>query len=106
MRIKQIAAFIMSGVIFTSVPGSLYVNAEDKASDAYYDNIKLYDCALSSEAITGIRIEPRPVEDADNPRLLFANNSKYISLWLIIFSFLSFCFVINKKCAAATAAAH
>lgn len=46
----------------------------DKASTAYYDNIKVYDSALSSYAITGVRTEPRPVEDADNDKLLFAMN--------------------------------
>ncbi len=46
----------------------------DKASNAYYDNIEVYDCALSQEAITGIKIEPRPAESTDNDRLLFAMN--------------------------------
>lgn len=46
----------------------------DKASNAYYDNIEVYDCALSQAAITGTVIEPRPAENADNDKLLFAMN--------------------------------
>lgn len=46
----------------------------DNASKAYYDNIKVYGCALSSYAITGVKSEPRPEESADNDKLLFAMN--------------------------------
>ncbi|MBQ3463563.1 MAG: hypothetical protein IJH36_10725, partial [Clostridia bacterium] len=46
----------------------------DKASTAYYDNIAVYDRALTSEDITGVKIETRPDEDAENDKLLFAMN--------------------------------
>ncbi len=46
----------------------------DKASTAYYDNIKVYDRAFTSEDVTGVKIETRPDEDASNDKLLFAMN--------------------------------
>lgn len=46
----------------------------DKASNAYYDNIEIFDRAFTSEDITGIHINTREPEDATNEKLLFAMN--------------------------------
>ena len=46
----------------------------DVSSRAYYDNIEVYDRAFTYEDITGIHIDTRESESADNEKLLFAMN--------------------------------
>lgn len=70
----ELAGYTMSSVNPSVIRFGFSPWSADKASNAYYDNIMVYDYALSQTAITGIIPTPRPIENSDNEKLLFAMN--------------------------------